>query len=412
MNSMSTTRFGIYLHSPFCGHKCGYCDFNSWAETRIEPQKKWMHGVQKSTSFWAQHLYDSASNSPVECTSFFWGGGTPSLVDNLITENVLKSVFESWRFKSDSEKTIEVNPETLTLEKLQLWSDLGINRLSMGIQSFSEKNLDLLERHARPMDNIKALEWVSKNWNGKSWSLDLIFGLPGQTLEDWRADLETAMVFSPPHVSAYQLTLSTERSKNWRQPPENELEQLFDFTCNFLESKGYNRYEVSNFAKPLHESRHNRNYWEMGSFAGIGPGAAGLLGPEIKLNNLTPPLLNSLTQSENLQSSDFFGFHQKGPDNFEKWLGTAGTESLELKTLSVRTRKDELYERLMMGLRLKKGIPFWSLPVSQNILAEMIQKEWAKDYFVQDSADSLQLNLRGLKILDTLLPKMFSYLEL
>jgi putative oxygen-independent coproporphyrinogen III oxidase len=402
---MSNLPFAIYLHSPFCKHKCGYCDFNSWAETRVQPQEQWLEGLDKSSKYWSGHLYEKELFRPVKAKSLFWGGGTPSLLAEHVTVKALQIIHRDWKFTDNAEKTIEVNPETLTDEKLKLWFDCGLTRLSMGVQSFSESNLDLLERSARPKDNILALEKIVKQWKGQSWSLDLIFGLPNQSLEDWEQDLRLAMIFSPPHISAYQLTLTTARSRKWNQPSDEVLEKMFDFTKMFLEANGYHRYEVSNFAKIGHESAHNKNYWELGSFIGLGPGAAGLLGRDIELRNLKPPLIEDRYFKE---PQNYFGFHQKNPDAFEKWYTESGSESFELKNLSLRDLESEWQERLMMGLRLNGGIPRWKLPVSHSVIEEMLQQPWAKGNFDLSDPEKLAVNEKGLKILDTLLPKMFN----
>jgi oxygen-independent coproporphyrinogen-3 oxidase len=395
--SASHSVFSLYLHSPFCVHKCGYCDFNSWAETSVEPQLAWEKGVKNSSSFWKQTLEQQGTQSLPVPNSFFWGGGTPSLIENDITARVLEVLFTDWSVPHHAEKTIEVNPETLNLEKLKNWENLGINRLSMGIQSFSEPNLVRLERSARPFDNLRALELVKKYWKSGNWSLDLIFGLPEQSIKDWESDLNQAMVYEPPHISAYQLTLATERSKNWKLPTDIEQEALFDFTAEYLQAKGYHRYEVSNFAKPGYESYHNKNYWNLGSFLGIGPGAAGVLGGELRFNGI-----------REMQSPN--GYHQKNPDNFEKWLALAGTLKGEIGNLTARSAKDDLFEKLMMGLRLEKGIPTWLIPLDRAAFEALEKQPWAKGYFDFTDSERLKLNREGVKILETLLPKVFQFL--
>ena len=399
----------LYLHSPFCVNKCGYCDFNSWEEVRVEPQRVWAQSIQRQSRFWSGQVLDSKTLKRPPIQSVFWGGGTPSLIENHLTQEVLTEIEKDWDLSQVQEFTIEVNPETLTLEKLELWSALGINRLSMGVQTFDDLYLEKLERRARRKDNLRALELVAKSWTGsRGWSLDLMFGLPEQTLAQMENDLQLALEFSPTHVSSYQLTLSTARSENWKQPAEEFLIEMMVRRKKNLEQKGLFQYEISNFAKPGFESLHNKNYWLLNSFLGLGPGARGLLGPGLKLGN---------------KDADF-GFHQTSPDNFETWSKLAGTLG-ELETLLPRTRSEHILERLMMGLRLTEGIKLdgFSAEISlagypdlerlKQKLNECRLAPWAADKINFDGLNSghLRLTPEGQLIIDTLVPKLAKIIE-
>lgn len=377
-----TQSWGLYIHSPFCTHKCGYCDFNSWGESSLAPQLRWKESILRQAQFWAKRL---PANTQFD--TLFWGGGTPSLLDNSVIESFLLELEKIFNLAPNAERSMEANPETLNEEKLKLFSDLGINRLSVGIQSFSDKNLERLERHARRKDNFKALELIAKVWKGR-WSLDLMFALPEQTMDEWEGELTTALEFSPQHLSAYQLTLSTERSKNWKQAGNDELSKFFDFTEEKLGANGFSRYEVSNFCLSGQECQHNLKYWRVEPFLGLGPGASGLL-------RAMPQLKES-------------SFHQKSPDNFDVWAEHAGREMFELKTLSPRSSRDDFHERLMMGLRLKKGI---SISVFNDeelgVLMQKLSKPELRDFFVWGGDGQLSCRPSGLKILDTLLLKLF-----
>jgi len=327
---------GLYVHVPFCVHKCGYCDFNSWAEERIEPQHAWVKALERQTAFWSPRL------SEHEFSTVFFGGGTPSLLEDSLIEQTMSLLRSRFRFSKNVEITWEMNPETLTEAKLETFDRSGVNRLSMGVQSFQNVNLDRLERRARREDNFRALELLGAKWPYR-WSLDLMFALPRQTLETWAVELSEALQFHPKHISAYQLTLTTERSKNWEQAGEDELLKFLLFTQKQLHQAGLPFYEISNFAVPGEECRHNLKYWQLKGFLGLGPGAAGLIpGRWLGAGRADP---------------DRWGFHQKNPDRFEKWSDGAGLESAELDGwLKPRDWKAHLEELLMMSLRLRQGV--------------------------------------------------------
>ena len=374
----------LYVHVPFCVHKCGYCDFNSWAEEGVSAQLAWLDGIRMQMELWGERL------SGWEIDTIFWGGGTPSL----LRDDILKTSFEllnkNFNLSKGYEWTLECNPETLTKEKLSTLEQGGVNRISLGIQSFDDEYLRRLERRARRKDNERALELVNSFWSGR-WSLDLMFGLPGQTLEKSKDDLNIALAYGMKHLSAYQLTLTTQRSKAWSQPPEQALLEMFDQTEELLSSHGLERYEVSNFSKPGEECRHNLRYWNLESFVGIGPGAAGLLP-------------NSILADEASQ----FGAHQRQPESFDKWIELAKNNSLG--TLTPRTPIEHLEELLMMGLRLKKGVwegRFGKFPLP---LEDFFGKQ-LRGGLIQKNNENYIVTPRGLRILDTILLDLFEELK-
>jgi len=388
------------VHVPFCVHKCGYCDFNSWAEEGLAPQEKWFEAIRAQMTYWADSVPDTGIGY---LSTIFFGGGTPSLLDDKILAKTLRHLRESFTFSENYEWTLECNPETLTPEKLAVMADHGVNRISLGIQSFNNKHLARLERRARKENNLHALALIAKHWKGR-WSADLMFGLPEQSLAQSKEDLQIALDHGMKHLSAYQLTLTTQRSKAWQQPPEDELLEMFDQTEEMLAEYGLHRYEVSNFAAPGQECRHNLRYWELGSFIGIGPGAAGLLPPSWGLGG------SALSQGSG--SANAFGFHQRQPENFEKWRQSALSlaKNPGLGTLTPRSVLEHFEEMLMMGLRLKKGISaqrFAGLPIKiEDFFAPYISKG-----LVEKTEESYRVSPRGLRILDSLLLDLFADLK-
>lgn len=390
---------GLYVHVPFCVHKCGYCDFNSWAEENLEPQLQWQQSLEKQTQFWGNSLLQN-----VEFNTLFFGGGTPSLLKPEPMFKAIESIKSSLRVAPDAEWTFECNPETISVELLERMWGLGVNRISLGIQSFQDLDLERLERRARRNDNIKALELIQKYWPGR-WSMDLMFGLPSQSAEQWRHDLKFAMEFNPSHISAYQLTLTTARSKNWKQADNDTLLEMFLDTEEILSLQGLKKYEVSNFSKPGQESQHNLKYWRLEPFLGLGPGASGLLS-----SKLLPQLISPLPHLEGPRLGTH-GAHQKQPDSFEKWRQSSGHPREELLShLTPRNGRDHLQEILMMGLRLREGLNEERLDshiLNPNSLFSKEQELENIEYY----DGYWRCTQRGERVLDTVLQRLFAEID-
>ncbi len=381
------------MHVPFCAHKCGYCDFNSWAEQSLEPQERWLSALEKQVSLWS-HLWGSRAS----IETIFWGGGTPSLLHDSILERAIPLIRKNFVLSDTTEWTLECNPETLTPQKLDLLSSLGVNRLSLGIQSFEDIYLDRLERRARRHDNLRALELVASRWKGR-WSLDLMFGLPEQSPERWEKELSQALEFAPAHVSAYQLTLTTARSRNWKQPDAELLLEMFDIAEQRLAEAGLKKYEVSNFARESEESRHNLKYWRLEPFLGLGPGASGLLsGSHLGGGSVEP-------------GWGRFGAHQKQPDAFEKWVDGAGRQDFEMRSwLSPRSGREHLEEMLMMGLRLREGLKRERWGSQRAEIERLFSKEQTIGN-IEITENWVRATPAGERLLDSVLQRLFTEID-
>jgi oxygen-independent coproporphyrinogen-3 oxidase len=352
--------------------------------------EKWVEALAKQLRYWSQELARPTLDT------VFLGGGTPSLLENDLLERTGRLIQENFALGAGCEFTVECNPETLDRAKLASLNAMGANRLSLGIQSFQDNFLERLERHARSGDNERALDLVASHWSGR-WSLDLMFGLPGQSSEQWKSDLMRALQYEPKHISAYQLTLTTSRSKSWKQPPEDELLKLFDESEAWLADAGLEHYEVSNFARPGFESRHNLRYWRLEPFLGLGPGAAGLL---------------SASRLSHVTNANFtrFGAHQRQPERFEVWAKQAGQGEFETKQLESRSSADHLAEMMMMGFRLREGLP----AARFGSLERLLPKLWAQEQeleFITLKQGHWVPTPKGLRILDSLLPRLLAKLE-
>ncbi|MEW6660363.1 MAG: radical SAM family heme chaperone HemW [Thermodesulfobacteriota bacterium] len=236
---------GLYVHVPFCLSKCAYCDFYSLTDHALIPD--WLAALEKEAFLYQDRfgVFDT----------LYLGGGTPSLLDTGRFAVLMQSLRRHFSFSRDIEVTLEANPDDLTSEKIKLYKDLGVNRLSLGVQSFDDRELSFLGRRHNTRQTLEALEAL-RNAGFANLSLDLIYGLPGQSLADWRQTLEQALAFAPEHLSCYQLTYEPgtplgRKSARGEVIPATEEEERdsFLFTSHFLETRGYFHYEISNFAR-------------------------------------------------------------------------------------------------------------------------------------------------------------------
>jgi oxygen-independent coproporphyrinogen-3 oxidase len=355
-------------------------------ELQKDPQLNWLEAFKKEIQY-----YLNLWNFKPVLKSCFVGGGTPSLLHASIWEELSVFLKENFIFNQDTEWTLEANPEDFSIEKLKLWKNVGINRISVGIQSFQEKYLARLERQSSVEKNRQALNMLSQNWNG-NWSMDLMYGLPGQNLKEWEGELKEAVNYLPPHLSTYQLTLSTPRSLNWKQDSEDELHGFYKIKKEFLSKYGYNHYEISNFCRDQKECAHNLSYWELDSFLGTGPGAYGLL-----------------SASYHCSSPTRFGVHQKNPSRFEEWAKHWDVGSVSsLSLYESRTALDHLKELLMVSLRLQKGVRAQRLP---SQLLTFLKESLAYQGYFEIVNEHLKLKESGRIILDHLLKSIFKDIE-
>lgn len=278
-----TTFPGLYVHLPFCKTKCPYCDFYSITdETLISA---YLTALDAEARLYREQF-------PV-FDSLFLGGGTPSLLDAAQLGALVASLRRHFVFATDSEITLEANPDDITSEKLRLFRDLGINRLSLGVQSFDEAELRFLGRRHTARQTAAAIDLI-RAAGFTNLGLDLMYGLPGQTLDAWLKTLEQALSFAPEHLSCYQLTIMAGETPALRTPlarrvargeislPDEETQrEFFLLTANVLTARGYLHYEVANFARQRPQAgslghyccRHNLKYWTRTPYLGLGPAA-------------------------------------------------------------------------------------------------------------------------------------------
>lgn len=262
----------IYIHIPFCQHKCIYCDF--YSVTEISFIKYYIESVIKEIEFFAEQY-----ENEYEVKSVFFGGGTPSFLNAVDLIKILATLNRKFNISQQSEITIEANPGTIDIEKISIYKSEGINRISFGVQSFNDFELKSLSRIHNSQMAVDSVERAYKE-GIKNISIDLIFSLPEQKKTDWMNSLRKSVQLPITHISAYSLILEEgtplfEKIKlgDIKLNSQDEEAELYLSTIEFLSEKGFNQYEVSNFAKKGFESVHNKCYWEYGEYIGFGPSA-------------------------------------------------------------------------------------------------------------------------------------------
>jgi oxygen-independent coproporphyrinogen-3 oxidase len=266
--------FGLYLHFPFCRNKCSYCDFyKELHDKSLEGQ--FYDALLRETELLAARYADSDR----EISSIFIGGGTPSISNLTLMGEWLDLLRAQFVVRDGLEFSIECNPESVTLEKLEMLKSLGVNRPVFGIQSFKPKLLSVLDRKHDPHHSQQAVYWASV-LGFENYGVDVIFGLPGQTDRMLTTDLDEIISIAPPHISFYQLTvepgtkLAAEVDSGRLRLPDNDYNfALYKGGCDQMAEAGYERYEVSSFARPGFECRHNIGYWDGSDYLALGPSA-------------------------------------------------------------------------------------------------------------------------------------------
>jgi oxygen-independent coproporphyrinogen III oxidase len=264
-------RFGVYVHVPFCERKCPYCDFYSVEGTDLK--ERYLNALHREIAKASRRPHATAVDT------IYIGGGTPSLLTAEEIERILSEIGRCFTVAQDAERTIEVNPGTTTRESLRMLRQLGMNRLSIGVQSFDDRALSFLGRIHTVAEARSCFE-TARAVGFENISIDLIFAIPGQSQHGWEDTLKEALALSPDHISAYSLIVEDhtplfELVKSGSVVPVGEDEEAAQFTLTMalLEDSGYDHYEVSNYARPGRRSRHNSAYWHHRNYLGFGPSA-------------------------------------------------------------------------------------------------------------------------------------------
>lgn len=337
----------LYIHFPYCLYKCHYCDFNSYAVKDVSTlQKPYLQALLEEIQ-WAKKFF----NLP-KLNTVFLGGGTPSLFAAKVLGELLETLDREIGLLPEAEITLEANPKTVQTSNIRDFLSIGVNRISLGVQSFQDRFLSPLGRLHKGDEAMETLKMIEKEV--ENYNFDLMFAFPGQSLEDLKKDLKIATTFHPKHLSFYGLTLEegTIFAEHHRQGKiqllEDDLQaQMYEEGVASFEKAGYPLYEISNFAKPNYQSRHNLAYWRYSNYLGLGAGAVSFLSKDF----LKPGACQDLP--ENLYGLRWM--NTKSPDPYRKSPGKVFEEQAWEKIDESTARK----EFWMMGLRLEEGIA-WS----------------------------------------------------
>jgi oxygen-independent coproporphyrinogen-3 oxidase len=295
--------FSLYVHVPYCSKRCGYCDFNTYTPSELDREdqiESWLNSAVKEIDLARRVLKEELTIDTI-----FFGGGTPSLLDSNTVDNFIQSVKSNFKLKPGLEITIEANPDSITEEKSQRWLNSGINRVSIGMQSSTKEVLKKLDRTHNP-DNVSHSVDILKKSGFDNFSLDLIYGTPGESLNDWENSLKDAIALNPPHISAYSLVIEP-GTKMGAQLNRGEISQVNDdeaadkyqLADEMLNKNNYSWYEISNWAKKDKECKHNLNYWLGNNWWGIGPGAHSHVNGVRWWNHKLPKVWRELLEKQN-----------------------------------------------------------------------------------------------------------------
>jgi oxygen-independent coproporphyrinogen III oxidase len=318
---------GLYIHVPFCAQKCYYCDFNSY-KIKSNEKEDYLINIEKEMKLYKEEFKDKSFDT------VFFGGGTPSILKVEELKKLINYMYENFNIKKDAEITIECNPGTLNKEKLQAMKDMGINRLSIGLQATQN-------HHLKSIGRIHTYEEFEKNYYDavdvgfNNINVDLMYALPNQKEEDWKETLNKIVNLNPSHISAYSLILE-EGTKLYDMYENDEFKLLdedtdidmYNYTIDTLKKYGYSQYEISNYAKEDKECKHNIIYWKCDNYLGLGPGASGFIG-DIRYSNVEA--LNEYN------------------DKMNKNIKPISEENKLSDT-------DKIEEFIFMGLRMNEGI--------------------------------------------------------
>jgi oxygen-independent coproporphyrinogen-3 oxidase len=367
---------GLYVHVPFCFHKCHYCDF--YSITRQTPQRmgRFVDLVLAEAGQWAQ------SGVSVRPRTVFFGGGTPSLLPLEEMRRLIAGLRERFDFAELNEWTVEVNPATASLAYCQMLREAGVDRLSFGAQSFEPAELKLLERHHDPADVPRSVEIARTAGFGRI-NLDLIYAIPGQNLASWERSLEATIALGTPHVSCYGLTYEANTPMTVRKrlghfvAAEESLElEMMRHARQRLARAGLGAYEISNYAVLGQECRHNLLYWTGGSYIGLGPSAA----------------------------SHVEGWRWKNRPHLGEWEQAVAGGHLPAADLEKLTIQQRVGEWVMLGLRLARGIRFDEFAArwggdARAVYADELGR-LSRVGLIEVSGEGFALSERGLAVAD------------
>ncbi len=365
----------LYLHVPFCARRCVYCDFAIAVRRRV-PVEDFVEGVRRELALRA------IRHDAIE--TLYLGGGTPSRLGASGVARLMDAVRERTALTATAEVTLEANPEDVTAESVQAWADAGVNRLSLGVQSFDDAVLAWMHRTHRTADVYRAVD-VARARGITALSLDLIFAMPEEVPRDWARDLDAMIALAPPHVSVYGLTVEPATPLGrWAargevaESPEDRWAVEFALAHERLSASGYEHYEVSNYAQPGGRARHNSAYWAERAYLGVGPAAHGFDGARRRANLAA----------------------------YVDWLEALRAGRDPVGTLEVLSEDDRIAERVYLGLRTRDGLPITE--EERVVVQPWVTAGWATIVGGHDASARVVLTSEGWMRLDALAASLTS----
>ncbi len=373
------TRY-IYIHIPFCLKKCIYCDFYS-IPARTEIIEAYVDALCKE--------FELRTSSISSLDGIYIGGGTPSILG----ENDIKKIMDKLSccdISAGAEITAEANPGTLNKSGIRAMLGSGINRISIGIQSLDNADLSILGRIHNSTEAVEAFNAARKG-GFKNISVDLIYGIPGQTIQGWGKTLELIVGLHPEHISTYELTpekntalFESLAKGDILMPDEEQITAMYYEAIDKLHSAGYNHYEISNFAQPDYECRHNLNYWDRGEYVGLGAAAHSFIDGK---------------RTSNLSDAG-------------RYISEIDNGKLPIDELTLLTEEDVIKERLFLGLRKTAGVDMTSFSaVEQEKIREAL-KDASYQGLCEISGNNLRLTRKGLILCNAVIVRLMEYIEL
>ena len=369
------TLAGIYIHIPFCKSACHYCNFHF--STSLRYKNELLNALLKEIEL--QQDFPGLN----KINSLYFGGGTPSLLENSEILDLISRIKKYFDLQPGAEITLEANPDDITEEKLQGWKSAGINRLSIGIQSFFEEDLRWMNRAHNAVQAETALQLALQYFD--NITIDLIYGTPGLTDERWKINVDRAIAAGVPHLSCYALTVEPKtpldkliRKEQYENVNPDQQSAQFLLLMDWLEAAGYEHYEISNFAKPGRRSRHNSSYWQNQPYLGLGPSAHSFTGTERQWN-----IANNNTYITALEENRI---------PFEK---------------EVLTETQRLNEYIMTSLRTMEGLNLALIPEASRLIIEKGAGKFLDNGLLIRVNESLMLTKEGKLLADGIASDLF-----
>lgn len=376
---------GIYVHWPYCLSKCPYCDFNSHVSKEKIDQLNYLSLIKKELDSYSEIIENKT------ISSVFFGGGTPSLMEPKIIDNLLDHISKKYKTDQALEITLEANPTSVEQNKFIAYSSAGINRVSIGVQSLNNVDLKRLGRNHTAKEAIKAIDIAFKSFN--SVSIDLIYCRPGQKEEDWERELHKALSLSTQHLSLYQLTIEPNtryeilfKAGKLKLPDENTSAKLYQMTEDICEKFNLYKYEISNFAKNGHQCLHNLNYWHSGEWIGIGPGAHSRIIKNMKRTSI---------------------INEYDPKKWSDLIIKNGNSAIEEEILTNEQNSDEY---LLMSLRTTQGMKIKKYNSLGGKLDKVKVDQFINDGFLEKNnyGENINITRKGSMLSDMIITNIAS----